>query len=225
MKKSAFTLIELLVVISIIAILAGIALPVFQKAQEKSRAVTCAANLHQIGVGLQTYLVDNDDQMFPLVGATGAGGGGAAASWPVTLHAKYLPDWKIFRSPFDVVTASRPPANESSPTNPVSYGLNAATFDLSTSKFKSPSQLILMAPLLSPTNGSELRFDGTSATNPALPTNPGSPQNKQGTHAGRSQINVLYADSSARSIPWTEYTDLNSPDGLRRWYPKGEAPE
>ncbi|MDB6152707.1 MAG: hypothetical protein JWL90_1160 [Chthoniobacteraceae bacterium] len=222
MKKSAFTLIELLVVISIIAILAGIALPVFQKTMEKSRATTCGANLHQIGIGIAGYLADNDDQMFPL---TAASNGGAVASWPVTLHEKYLPDWKIFRSPFDLVTPSRPQASDTAQSVPVSYGINTNTFDINASKFKSTSQLIVMSPLLTPSNGNELRFDALSTSNPALPLSPGSPSNKQGTHTSRSQINVLFADSRVASIPWIEYADISTPDGLKRWYPKGEAPQ
>ncbi|HEX8296024.1 MAG TPA: type II secretion system protein, partial [Chthoniobacteraceae bacterium] len=118
MKKSAFTLIELLVVISIIAILAGIALPVFNKVAERSKATNCASNLRQVGIGLNAYLNDNNDQYFAKTG-----GGEDETSWPKTLQAKYVPSWKIFRSPFDKETSSRPSKQEP-PNIPVSYGLN-----------------------------------------------------------------------------------------------------
>ncbi|MCC6446268.1 MAG: DUF1559 domain-containing protein [Armatimonadetes bacterium] len=63
-RRQGFTLIELLVVIAIIAILAAILFPVFAQAREKARAITCASNLKQIGLGLGMYLQDYDE-MFP----------------------------------------------------------------------------------------------------------------------------------------------------------------
>jgi prepilin-type N-terminal cleavage/methylation domain-containing protein len=63
-KIYAFTLIELLVVISIIAILAGIALPVFGQVQIKGAQTKALSNGKQIGTALKLYAVDNSGQ-FP----------------------------------------------------------------------------------------------------------------------------------------------------------------
>ena len=59
--RKAFTLIELLVVIAIIAILAAILFPVFARAREQARKVTCISNCRQIGTALAMYVQDYDE--------------------------------------------------------------------------------------------------------------------------------------------------------------------
>ncbi|MBU0606950.1 MAG: DUF1559 domain-containing protein [Armatimonadetes bacterium] len=67
MTRRGFTLIELLVVIAIIAILAAILFPVFAKAREKARQVSCLSNLKQMGLAFFMYNQDYDEcfVMFP----------------------------------------------------------------------------------------------------------------------------------------------------------------
>ncbi|MEO7716227.1 MAG: DUF1559 domain-containing protein [Capsulimonas sp.] len=61
--RKGFTLIELLVVIAIIAILAAILFPVFAKAREKARQISCLSNEKQLGLSFLQYVQDNDERL------------------------------------------------------------------------------------------------------------------------------------------------------------------
>src|SRR5438552_5551979 len=63
-SSAAFTLIELLVVISIIAVLASIALPVFTSVQERGFQTKDLSNAKQIGLACKLYAADHDG-LFP----------------------------------------------------------------------------------------------------------------------------------------------------------------
>ena len=56
-RRDGVTLIEMLVVMAIIAVVVGLLLPAIQAARESSRAMACANNLRQFGIGLNEYAV------------------------------------------------------------------------------------------------------------------------------------------------------------------------
>ncbi len=58
---AGFTLVELLVIIAIIAVLAGLLLPVLARAKDKSRAALCLGNLRQWNLALSMYMHENND--------------------------------------------------------------------------------------------------------------------------------------------------------------------
>jgi prepilin-type N-terminal cleavage/methylation domain-containing protein/prepilin-type processing-associated H-X9-DG protein len=64
-RQRAFTLIEVLVVVAIIALLVAILLPSLAKARRQAKQVVCASNLHQAGVGLIAYGMQNKDRLPP----------------------------------------------------------------------------------------------------------------------------------------------------------------
>ncbi len=101
-KATAFTLIELLVVISIIAILAGIALPVFGEVKIKGDQTKALSNAKQIGTACKIYAVDyngNYPAFTDLATRVAAAPGTSSNQILSTLIPDYLPEKSIFAIP------------------------------------------------------------------------------------------------------------------------------
>jgi prepilin-type N-terminal cleavage/methylation domain-containing protein len=62
-ERRGFTLIELLVVVAVIGILAGLLLPALGRSKRAALSVACLSNLHQIGLGLEMYVQDNEHRL------------------------------------------------------------------------------------------------------------------------------------------------------------------
>jgi prepilin-type N-terminal cleavage/methylation domain-containing protein/prepilin-type processing-associated H-X9-DG protein len=64
-KPAGFTLIELLIVVAIIAILAGLLLPVLAQGKTRAQATACLNNVKQLQLGWQMYANDFSDILMP----------------------------------------------------------------------------------------------------------------------------------------------------------------
>ena len=98
-QQSAFTLIELLVVISIIAILAGISLPVFSQVKIRGEQTKALAHAKQIGLACKLYAQDFNGS-FPsytdLAAKTPATSSSTSNQILQTLIPDYVPDKSLF---------------------------------------------------------------------------------------------------------------------------------
>lgn len=59
--QAAFSLIELLVVIGIVALVIALLLPVLSSARKTGQSMTCASNMRQLSLMVNTFTVDNKD--------------------------------------------------------------------------------------------------------------------------------------------------------------------
>lgn len=92
-------MLELVITVSIIAVFAGIAVPVSISLAEKSREAACTSNLRNIGIGIQGYLQDNNNRLPELA----VGRASKTSELPVleTVIFDYVPKADIFHCPSD----------------------------------------------------------------------------------------------------------------------------
>jgi prepilin-type N-terminal cleavage/methylation domain-containing protein len=167
---TAFTLIELLVVISIIAVLAGIALPVYSTVQERGAQTKDLSNAKQIALACKLYAADNEGK-FP-------DRDGQAADPPVTplttasssnqafacLVPNYLPSEKLFYLGKSAWSPNTPDEKTTTPNDRCEAKSNNYAYELGLTEISNPSfPLIADAP----------KTGGPSAVYSTDPTQPG----------------------------------------------------
>ena len=94
----AFTLVELLVVIGLLAVLAGLLLPVLSRARAEGYRTACKSNLAQLTKAVQMYAGEHQSR-YPYVAARPSLAPGLARLCDTL--APYAPDPKVLRCPAD----------------------------------------------------------------------------------------------------------------------------
>ena len=145
MKPKGFTLIELLVVIAIIAILASILFPVFAKAREKARQISCASNERQIGLALMQYTQDNDE-LLP-VGISKQNGVAYGEGWAGEVMP-YVKSTGLFKCPDDSTTQT---THNGFADYPISYALNSNARSKSNGSLNAPASTVLICEVFGAT--------------------------------------------------------------------------
>jgi len=170
-RSGGFTLAELGVVLAVLGLLAAISIPAVAAAMDRSREARCLSNLRQIGLAVQAYASDHDQNLPDLA----AGRSSRSEAVPVMdeVLLPYAGSAEVFRCPAD----SRR-LHESTGT---SYFWNY----LPVLREDGTKNLRLPA----------LEFSLTGAQEPArIPL----VADKEAFHGGGKRTNILYADGSAR---------------------------
>ena len=150
---AAFTLIELLVVISIIAVLAGIALPVYTTVQERGAQTKDLSNAKQIALACKLYAADNDGKFPDKDGhtadppTTALTSGSTSNSAFACLIPNYLPSEKLFYLGKSAWSTKVPDENMTAAADRCEAGSNNFAYVMGLTEISTPSfPLIADAP-------------------------------------------------------------------------------
>ncbi len=139
-RAPGFTLVECLVALALVALLAGLVLPVLFTAREASRQSRCLSNMRQIGGAMRMYAQDWDDRYPMNRFGVRAPGSPARYTWKSALTA-YIKNIGVFRCPSNQFYSEPVEAREIAGR---SYALNAAAGELGppAAAIREPAEII-----------------------------------------------------------------------------------
>jgi prepilin-type N-terminal cleavage/methylation domain-containing protein len=193
MKKtnSAFTLIELLVVITIIAILASIALPVFNGVTERANQTKDLSNAKQIGLALKLFAADNNG-FFPSKSPSGDYNTATPLATGAVSNDAF---WWLFPNYLqseDVFTVA---ASKWSPNNPDNK-IDPATATTRVDTLKTGENTYAYVLGLTDTSNPAFPLVGDGFTT-AIPVYDSNKSNKGGVWAAKKAV-VIFCDASGQ---------------------------
>ncbi len=223
--RRGFTLVEILIVIAIIALLAGIAFPVFSKARESGRRTVCLSNLKQLGMAFAQYTQDSG--RYPFAGnlqnwaqggmwVTG-GESGVKKNYPLggpglaqnSAPFDYIPNQEAYPEqgalyPYIKNTAVFIcPSGEDAEKKRLSYSMNCAVGLMSTVRIKEPDKIVLLVDEAKTLNdGFFWAADNASSTDRLTER-----------HSGGG--NLLFADGHVKLFPFKTFPLDDSADGRK----------
>ncbi|CAN5477089.1 hypothetical protein BH20VER3_BH20VER3_14300 [soil metagenome] len=190
-RNSGFTLIELLVVITIIAILASIALPVFNGVTERANQTKDLSNAKQIGIALKLFASDNNG-FFPSK-KPAADYNTAPETLPTVSNDAF---WWLFPNYLqseDVFTVA---ASKWTPNNPDNK-IDAATAGSRTDSLKAGENTYAYVVGLTDTSNPAFPLLADGFKEGGIPQYDTNKSNKGGVWAAKKAI-VVFADASGQ---------------------------